>query len=110
MKRIDRIVLLTSHDRQASSARHADVTLIDRTAARYGLTTFCGLPFTNATRLSTARFINLARASLAAQAICGVTRQFFAASSGLLAAGGSTDSTSTPAPAITPEFSASAKS
>src|SRR3954471_19401580 len=75
-----------------------------------GLTTFCGLPFTNATMFSTARFISLARASLAAQAMCGVTRQFLAVSSGLLAAGGSTDSTSTPAPAITPELSASARS
>src|SRR4030095_3128694 len=76
----------------------------------YGLTTFCGLPFTDAPRLSSARLISLARASLAAQAMCGVTRQFFAVSNGLLAAGGSMDRTSTPAPAITPELSASARS
>ena len=53
--------------------------------------------------------ISLSRVSNAAHAMCGVIKQFFAVSNGLSFAGGSVDSTSTPAPAIFPEFSASAR-
>ena len=54
--------------------------------------------------------ISRTRASFVAQAICGVMKQFFAVSKGLVYWGGSEESTSSPAAAITPLFSASARS
>jgi len=50
------------------------------------------------------------RAAPVAQAMCGVIRQFRAVSSGLSTEGGSTESTSSPAPAICPDSSAAARS
>src|SRR5271155_5370300 len=50
------------------------------------------------------------RASFVAQAMCGVTIQFFACSKGLSSDGGSLESTSTAAPARYPSLSASARS
>src|SRR5205823_14290950 len=76
----------------------------------YLFTTFTGFPAINAERLFMAISINLALASFVAHAMCGVIMQFFALKSGLSFGGGSTESTSIPAPAITPLFSASARS
>src|SRR5690606_14247400 len=61
-------------------------------------------------KLLAATSISRDLASFVAHAICGVIRQFFAFKSGLFAVGGSTDNTSSPAPAIVPVSSASAKS
>src|SRR5207237_9993820 len=71
-------------------------------------TTFCGAPFKKARIFSTAIFISRERAARVAHARCGVMRQFLAVSSGFSAEGGSADKTSSPAPAILPEFNASA--
>jgi hypothetical protein len=57
-----------------------------------------------------ALFSNCMRAFFVAYAMCGVTMQFFALQRGLAEAGGSVQSTSTAAPAIRPEFRASARS
>ena len=57
---------------------------------------------------ATAALINRARAARVAQAMCGVIRQFFAFSRGLFAGGGSSERTSSPAPAMRPVFRASA--
>jgi hypothetical protein len=54
--------------------------------------------------------IRRCRAFRVAQATCGVMMQFFAVSSGFDAGGGSTVSTSSPAPASRPAFSAAARS
>jgi hypothetical protein len=77
---------------------------------RYLFTTFTGLPLRKADRLSIVVSINLNLASFVAQAICGVIMQFLAVKSGLSFGGGSKESTSIPAPAITPLLSASARS
>src|ERR1022692_3124423 len=71
-------------------------------------TTFWALPCRKARTLSTAMVIRRERAARVAQARCGVMMQFLAVSSGLSAGGGSVDRTSRPAPAMRPEFSASA--
>ena len=71
-------------------------------------TTFCGLPAAKAATLSMETFNKRARAARVAQAWCGVMMQFLALSNGLFAGGGSTASTSNPAPAICPLFKASA--
>ena len=63
----------------------------------YGFTTLIGLPSRKACRFSTAKSISRVRLSFGAQAICGVIRQFFAVSRGLLPAIGSLDTTSRPA-------------
>src|SRR5436190_19249157 len=71
-------------------------------------TTFSGSPAMKARTLAIAICIRRERAARVAQAMCGVTRQFFARNNGLPAGGGSTERTSTAAPAMRPEFSASA--
>jgi len=69
-------------------------------------TTFCGLPARKARMLAAVTSKSRRRAARVAQAMCGVITQFFAVRSGLEAAGGSTESTSSPAPAIVPASSA----
>ena len=90
---------------------YQDFSRLKRVSAPlYALTTLTGLPSRKHFRLFTAIFISLCLASLVAQAICGVIRQFLALSSGLSSAGGSIETTSSPAPAIRPLFNASARS
>ena len=69
-------------------------------------TLFCTVPFIQHCTFSAAIFIRRLLASSDAQAMCGVITQFFAVSSGLSAFGGSVESTSIPAPAMRPSFSA----
>ena len=60
--------------------------------------------------LSSVHFIIRSRLSLGSQLICGVIMQFFALRSGLSAAIGSFETTSSPAAYTFPELSASARS
>src|SRR5690242_4594630 len=99
------------HDARTRSVAHANIRVASRIRfVRIVYTTLRGVPFRKAARFSTAASKRRERASRVAQAMWGVTRQLRAESSGLWPAGGSTESTSSAAPARSPPFKASARS
>src|SRR5690606_24308910 len=73
-------------------------------------TLFTTFPSRKAPRFATATSINLLRAACDAQAWCGVTIQLVACNNGFVNGGGSSDKTSSPAPASWLLFRAEARS
>lgn len=79
-------------------------------AGRTPFITFLSPPFKKIFIFSATSFNSLSRASLVAQAICGVIIQWGAFKRGLSAGGGSADNTSSAAPVIWPACNEAARS